>query len=279
VADPSTSDDAPPIYLINLAHRRDRLAKMHRRLDAAGLAYTVVEAIDGRAADPMSLGARFARPGWFGPVSSVEQACGLSHLKALARFLGESGAAHAVVLEDDVRLAAEAGPMLRRLGWLAPQTQLLKLERERQTVLLGRPARLTAGSQVAPLLGDHSGAAAYIVSRSAAAALLALSPIPMLPFDYLLFHRAISPIARRLRPLQLVPALAQQDDRGRGDSDIEPSRTALTLARTRPRGLSKLRREFQRILRQANEQSEIIFAGARRVEIGFDPAADPSATS
>ena len=279
MADPSTSDVAPPIYLINLAHRRDRLAKMHARLAAAGLAYTVVQAIDGRVTDPAALAARFARPGWFGPLSRVEQACGLSHLKALARFLGESGAAHAVILEDDVRLAAEAGPLLRQLRWLQPQTQLLKLEREREAVLLGRPAPIAAGSLVAPLLGDHSGAAAYIVSRQAAAALLALSPIPMLPFDYLLFHRGISPIARRLRPLQLVPALAKQDNRGRGDSDIEPSRTALTLARTQPHGLAKLRREARRILRQADERASITFASARYVEIGFEPAADPSVTS
>jgi glycosyl transferase family 25 len=64
-------DAAPsllPIYVINLARRPDRLADMARAIDAAGLAFTRVEAIDARTVDPAMLENAFTA---FGPLGAV----------------------------------------------------------------------------------------------------------------------------------------------------------------------------------------------------------------
>jgi glycosyl transferase, family 25 len=262
----------PPIYLINLARRPDRLARMTERLTAAGLGFTRIEAIDAREADPAWLAAQFAPAGSFGPISPAEQACALSHFKACEAFLNSpqmAGASHAVILEDDVRLSEHAGDRLSRLDWLAPSTGLLKIERERSDVLLG-PARRIAGPDgafVARLLWDHSGAAGYIVSRAVAEALAAMTPKPALPFDFLLFNPALSPVFRRFKPEQLAPALVAQAAPAGEDSDIEACRAPLTLARTRPCGSAKLRREILRIRDQASRLAAIAFSGGRWTRI------------
>jgi glycosyl transferase family 25 len=269
---------APPVLLINLARRPDRLETMRWRLHGFGVEFIRIDAVDGATCDPGALAARFARPGSFGGMCASELACSLSHLKAFEHFLSApelAAASHAIVLEDDVVFAEHAGRLLRSLDWLPSSIDLLKLDRERSEVLLSGFTDLESADSaaIAELRSDHSCAGAYVISRRAAKLALS-SPLPVLPVDYLLFHRSVSSLARRLKPRQLVPPLAEQYDLTHTDSDIEPARTPLTLLRTRPRGLSKIRRELRRIQQQIAHSAAMAFSHARWRTLEFAPCGD-----
>jgi glycosyl transferase family 25 len=234
------------IYLINLARRPDRLAAMTRALDAAGLTFTRIEAVDAHSVDPAWLDAAFTAFGPLGPVPSGDKACTLSHFKAYEHFLSSpeaASASHAVILEDDIRLAGDAGPLLSSCGWLPPSTQVLKIERYRadRRVLLG-PALEVGGRDahtIAPLFSEYLGAAGYIISKAAATALLAMNGKLTVPIDHLLFNPNNSPIFDQLKPALLLPPLVQQQIDG--DTDIGWSRH-----RERPRGWRRIAREIVR---------------------------------
>jgi glycosyl transferase family 25 len=232
-----------PIYLINLARRSDRLADMTARLHAEGLDFIRVDAADARTADPAWLAGQFAA--------------------------SAGDASHAVILEDDVRLAEGAGRRLGSLDWLPASTRLLKIEVERPRVLLGPPRSVGRDARIARLFSDHTCAAGYIISRSTAAALAAMQPKPTLMIDFLLFSAVHSPMFSRLRPDQLVPALVEQTRLGGTDSDIEPDRAALTQARMRPGAGAKLRREAVRLRNQARQLAPLDFGGARWTPVSF----------
>ena len=110
-----------PVYLINLDGSDDRLRAARAQLDAAGIAFQRVPAFDGRALrvedfpdyDPRTALAYMGRP-----LRGGEIGCYLSHLDCARRFLA-SGAAHAVVLEDDMRLEPGfAEGVAQALDWL-----------------------------------------------------------------------------------------------------------------------------------------------------------------
>ena len=46
--------DFPPIFVISLARAAHRREKMCARLDALGLQYEIVDAVDGKTADPQT---------------------------------------------------------------------------------------------------------------------------------------------------------------------------------------------------------------------------------
>jgi hypothetical protein len=79
----------------------------------------------------------------------------------------------------------------------------------------------------------------------------------------------VSPILRRIKPRQLLPALTEQTDLDRRDSDVEPTRTEFTRVRTNPRSVAKIRREVLRIVDQVRRRVAIMFAGARWTRIDF----------
>lgn len=229
------------VYLINLARRPDRLDAMRAAAGRLGLDLIRIAAMDARDAGT-------APDGWFddaGPLGEIprgDKCCTLSHRMAWARFL-ESGAAHAAVLEDDVRLAPAAARFLKDADWIPPGAGLVKLEHygpSGQSVLLSDFTAVGGGFRLARMRSRHTGAAAYVLDRKTAAALLAVTRFA-LPVDHLLFNPNNSPLFARLRPWQLVPAIARQQDFIGEKSDIEGWRVGL-----RKFGATYARRELVR---------------------------------
>lgn len=109
-------------YLINLDGSDARLASATRQLRTAGIEFTRVPAFDGRGLNVAQVaeydeGAAMRVMGR--PLRGAEIGCYYSHLDCARRFL-ESGADHALVLEDDMRIASDASDVLDAvLGWLA----------------------------------------------------------------------------------------------------------------------------------------------------------------
>lgn len=214
------------IYLINLARRPDRLAAMHK--EAQGLALTRVDALDAASADAGSVDRWFAPGGPLGEIPRGDKCCLLSHRRAWDLFLA-SGDAHAVFLEDDVRLSKVAGALLIDDGWIPADVAVVKLEHygpPGQRVLLEGLRRIGEDFQMGRMLSRHTGAAAYILSRGAAQTLLAQTRFD-LPVDHLLFNPNNSEMFAALSPWQLVPPIARQQEFVGSKSDIENTRKGL----------------------------------------------------
>jgi len=93
-----------PIYVISLARALERRASIGARLNAAGVQYEIVDAVDGRALDLESLGGRLrndiAYRRYQHRLTGNEIACFLSHYNLWARMLDEQ-TPYALILEDD----------------------------------------------------------------------------------------------------------------------------------------------------------------------------------
>lgn len=178
-----------PVYVINMDSNATRLARVGAELDAAGVAWTRLPAVNGRALSDADLtrvydaraNRRFARHDLVAP----EIGCYLSHIKA-AEWLRDSGAAAAVILEDDLRVtgdfaatiaALQADHAARAGAW--DMVKLFSFKPVRldqvcaigQGITLGRPDRVPSTT-----LG-------YVLTRAGAEKILAKVPPIFRPVD------------------------------------------------------------------------------------------------
>lgn len=214
------------LYLINLSRRPDRRETMENQARRLGLRFMRVEAIDARVADLEELSRWFEKSGPLGEIPKGDQCCFLSHRLAWSRLV-ESGAPYAVVLEDDVVLSQQAKMVMQSDSWIPTEADLIKLEHygpASQSVLLSDFIALRNGLRLGRMRSRHTGGAAYIISRRAAELLLKV-PRFDLPVDHLLFNPNNSKIFAQLRPWQLLPTVARQEQENK--SDIEGSRVDL----------------------------------------------------
>jgi len=216
------------LYVINLARRPDRLASMEQQAERLGLGLTRLDALDAKDSAPAAIDRWFRANGPLGEIPKGDKCCSLSHRMAWEKLLA-SGASHAAVLEDDVVLKDGAGFALGNSTWIPQGLDLIKLEHygpPGQSVLLSDFRDVGSGFRLARIHSRHTGAAAYILSRRAAEMLLAISRFD-LPVDHLLFNPNNSPVFARLRPWQLLPVVARQQDFVGEKSDIEGWRVGL----------------------------------------------------
>jgi glycosyl transferase, family 25 len=251
------------IYLINLGRRPDRLAAMTARATALGLVLDRLEAVDAANGVP---GDWFAAGGPLGEIPQGDKACLLSHRRAWEAFVA-SGDAHAVFLEDDVRLSISAPALLASDSWIPPGALVVKLEHygpPGQRVLLKDIHAVGKDFRIGRMLSRHTGAAAYILSRAAAELLLRQTRFD-LPVDHLLFNPNNSRLFAQLAPWQLLPAIARQEQFVGEKSDIEGTRLGL-----RAFGLTYARREMVRFgydLKLLPRQVAALLSGARFVSV------------
>jgi glycosyl transferase family 25 len=187
-----------------------------------------VEAVDAATVEPGVLDRWFETAGPLGEIPRGDKACLLSHRLAWERFLA-AGQSHAVFLEDDVVLSRGASALLTNSAWIPADALVVKLEHygpRGQRVLLTDLGAATHNFQLGRMLSRHTGAAAYILSRPAAELLLSQTGYD-LPVDHLLFNPNNSPLFARLAPLQLLPAIARQEQFVGAKSDIEGTRKPL----------------------------------------------------
>jgi glycosyl transferase, family 25 len=210
---------APVTYLINLDGSDDRLAAARDELASVGLDALRVPAVDGRGRPPSSFpeyDAPAARAYTGRDLLGAEVACYLSHVACAERFLATQ-ASHALVLEDDVVLAAGFTQHLTdALAWLhahrAAPWYLLNV---------GSPA-LKLGTALTTL-GEHTlwdahyfpmTTAAILWTRPGAEAFMRERGRIWAPVDHFLRHW----LTRNARGVAIYPPLARQRV---GRSEIE----------------------------------------------------------
>jgi glycosyl transferase family 25 len=254
------------LYFINLSRRGDRRAAMETQARRLGLGLTRLDAVDARDADPSELARWFEKTGPLGEIPKGDQCCFLSHRTAWSRLVA-SGAPYAAVLEDDVVLSDRARLVLQSADWIPGAIDLVKLEHygpAGQSVLLSDFTNVGHGFRLGRMRSRHTGGAAYILSRRAAELLLQI-PRFDLPVDHLLFNPNNSKLFARLRPWQLLPTVARQQQSD--TSDIEGWRVNL-----RTFNLAYARRELVRFgydLKLLPQQLALLASGkAKFVRVG-----------
>ncbi|MGH6828323.1 MAG: glycosyltransferase family 25 protein [Rhizomicrobium sp.] len=207
-------------YFINLSRRTDRREAMETQARRMGLSLIRIEALDARTAGPSELAGWFEPKGPLGEIPKGDQCCSLSHRLAWAALLA-SGRDYAAMLDDEVELPDRAGFVRQDAGWIPKGIDVVKLEHygpAGQSVLLSDFAEVGGGFRLGRMRSRHTGAAAYILSRRAARLLTQIRKFH-LPVDHLLFNPNNSPIFAQLKPRQLLPTVARQNNRA--SSDIE----------------------------------------------------------
>jgi glycosyl transferase family 25 len=180
----------PPIWVVSLERAPRRRDHVRRVFTDAGLPYEIVDAVDGTALTPEDRRT-------YSHVRAVyelgrgltagELGCALSHLGLLRRLVDE-GHPDALIVEDDVEPGAELGAILAERDTLPADRDVVTF------------CRLSPAAEPVPVmdLGDDLqlatydrtpfGAQCYLVTRRAAAALLACAFPIALPFDELLLR-------------------------------------------------------------------------------------------
>ena len=157
-------------------------------------------------------------------MSIGDEACLLSHCKTLNEFLSTSYPA-ALILEDDAEVTDDVPGCLQSTDWWPRTTGLLQLSIFSEKVrLVGSSIGQTpCGRSLHPILSMNGSAAGYLIDRETAQIVLNACTVPTMPIDHLLFSMKWSPLARRLKPVQINPAMVRQKYSVFA-SDIAPSR-------------------------------------------------------
>lgn len=244
-------------YVISLAEAVDRQEKMSHHLKELNLAYSLVEAVNGREQDLLShpIYDQKKRLRGFGrDLKSTEIACALSHQKAWD-IIAQSDEAFGLVLEDDARLSDDAPELINKTAAQYPDFELVRLFGDpRKLSQKGRVlSEIAPGCNLTKRFALPGGAHAYIVTKEAAVKLSNLMNKNKLsvPVDVLMGQDWLS----NVQSLMLIkPGLSMQDTEmpsmighGRHDKTIHLKGLARTLFPL-TRGIQKLSENYGKFL-------------------------------
>ncbi|MCY3672320.1 MAG: glycosyltransferase family 25 protein, partial [Alphaproteobacteria bacterium] len=202
-----------PVFVINPDSRPDRWAAMSAQLDRLGISAERIPAVDARllaAQEEWEQRTNGNAPEWHvDDLGAV--ACALGHCRAWGALLASRHPA-ALVLEDDAELASDLPALLESSDWWPAGARLVRLETDRETVRLLGPerGRTPSGRNLRALAHRNAGAGGYLIRRDAVAEALAACRRSEMPVDRVLFDLRRSKTARRLRPVQAVPAMVRR---------------------------------------------------------------------
>ena len=263
-----------PIFFINLERRPDRLEGMIGDLDRLELKATRVPAVDARTVSDAELATRIDRGREIWKMGRGAQACVLSHCRALEMFLATRDPV-ALILEDDARLAADL-PMFvaPSLDWWPGETSIVKLGRAGggRRMFEKEIAPRAFGRQLRRIALWSAGATGYMIDRSGAAAVLAGCRGVRMAIDQFLFDLRVSEFARKLRPVQILPALVESRNYELGSDIVE------SMERSMPAGwrriLFTLGWDLRRLPRKSVAQCRYFLGRTERLRSDFADRVD-----
>jgi glycosyl transferase family 25 len=166
-------------YVISLARSADRRKHMTAELRKTGMPYDIVDAVDGRDIDLNDT--RVVDPAVDTTIRPGMAGCVLSHLETYRRVI-ESGANAALILEDDVLLPGELGPLADAVAQQMTGAEVALLNFHLYTACLTEQAAvsLPAGRLLVRVTGQGapwSGAAYVITSEACIRLVEAMHPV------------------------------------------------------------------------------------------------------
>ena len=159
------------IIVLSLARATDRREKMKRQLEAAGVAFELLDATDGRALTDVERALvdheRRRRITPF-PLTDNEIGCWLSHRRAMQSII-ERGDKMAVILEDDAEILPGFAHALEAIERQAGPFDIIDLHRKFKRGETFIPCRrLLPELSMGRVGAAHMGAIAYVMSRAGA---------------------------------------------------------------------------------------------------------------
>jgi len=191
------------IFVINLDRKPMRWRRMAGLLQ--NVSFKRLAAVDGNTIDGPEYNIPSC-PGSPAGLSRYNRACILSHRAAAQDFLAGTDR-YCCVLEDDVFISPDFPRFINDETWIPPDCDLVKIETTRQEVRLAAKSVPCLDREAVLLRSVHLGTAGYIISRRGAQILLGMTTEPGHSIDRILFEPAG---LRKLRPVQLIPALCIQ---------------------------------------------------------------------
>ncbi|WP_157895944.1 glycosyltransferase family 25 protein [Mesorhizobium sp. ORS 3428] len=185
--------------MINLDRSLDRLAHMTAEFARIGVPFERVRAVDAAEVT--------RNPN----LTAAETACFLSHRKCW-QVIVDGADQFGAVFEDDIKFSKDAGRMLARASWVPSDADIVKLETFLSPIRIKpREIPVGGGHSVFRLVGQHLGAAGYLVSKQTAQRLLQQTKRLRTPIDAALFNPNRMTCSRHTI-YQLSPALCVQTD-------------------------------------------------------------------
>jgi len=218
------SEQVFPVYVINLDRRPDRLARMRARLDAIGVAWERIPALDAQSATDADLAPEIALQDTWWPVRRGAQCLARTNVAIFRRILDE-GHPGAVVLQDDVEVSPDLARLVRDGAWAPDRFGLIQMEfwpGKVDTKLLGPGAPTSLpGRHVHRLHSKSLGAACFFLRDWGARAFLEHGLPVRASGDHSLFNPACAAAFDAMETALLQPALALQAQ-AEDKSDISP---------------------------------------------------------
>jgi glycosyl transferase family 25 len=255
-----------PAFVINLDRRPDRLAFMAPQLDALGVPWHRVPALDAKTAPDDAIAGEVRLTGHRIGMGRGSQCCAVTNFDIFRRIVAE-GISAALIVQDDVALSPDLGPLLRDPAWIPQGIGLIQLEhtgRRNSTRLVGPPlgSLPVPGHGLRRLYSRTGGAGAFILTLDAAKVILRDKPLLDAPIDHFLFSPNVSPVFDRIGVALMMPALAVQRTEALS-SDIINERTK------RPKSAQASLRRLWSEMNRAPGQAMAMVRGARWLP--FDP--------
>jgi glycosyl transferase family 25 len=215
-----------PVFVINIAGNPARMARVAADLDRLGIAFTRIEAVDGRALIPADLARvydpqasrRRARRPLIGP----EIGCYLSHISIWQR-IAAGDAPGGIILEDDFAAADDLPAVLTALAADPGGWEIAKLFSARVGQTLIDPRPLVPGRQIAVPYKVPNTTLGYAIRKDAAPRLRARALPVSRPIDE--DHKHFWELGLRVS-MVAPPPLALSADSTDGGSITEPRQRA-----------------------------------------------------
>lgn len=213
----------PPIFVINLARHSKRRAFMEMQLNAIGLDFEFLDAIDGRLLTPEELAehydSKLAKTTIGRDLTPGEIGCALSHMAIYQRVIAD-GLPFALIFEDDALIGSQfQGVLENTLGIINPNEEKVVLFAHTQKYSNWSSRKIDNAHKLAPAV-DVFCAHAYLVTQAAAKKLVAtLYPVHTVAdcWNYLIKNKVIE-------ILSVVPYCVGHAHFAR-NSAIEPDRS------------------------------------------------------
>ncbi len=227
-----------PIFVINLNGHTDRLERISRRLNALGLDFERIPAVNGRTLSREEKQKISPKRSWL-PLSDPEIARYMSHLKAL-RAVADRGLPRTIILEDDATFDEDFAVWASSDCSLPSELDILKLEGFGTPSTIRIPISTYADRAIQFSYKPTDGAAAYLITLDGARKALKALDVPRGQLDHDLFAYWKT----GLRTYEVFPFPAQQEG--------SPSTILRHQSRERPLRMN-MRRYFLKNFHRASQ--------------------------
>ena len=206
-------------FIINLERRKDRLKKISNHFKKNNFNFVRFNAVDAESESDRFLSRNISQNGPLGEISKGDLACFQSHY-LLWKHISNNEKKPVLILEDDTYVSNLGFKILSNINWIPTDTKIIKCEKfgnEKHRVLLSPVINSFSNFSLHFLLSKHSGTGGYILTPEGADFLVKNSFDVNVSVDHFLFNPNNSNIFKKLKPLQIYPAICEQTD---SSSDI-----------------------------------------------------------